>query len=208
MKKPSADFSLWTLVITNLIVIVVAYVNGWDLGDMLWVYWFQSVAIGIVTIIRILSLKNYSTEGVEVNYLLVVEPTFGYKLYTASFFLLHYGLFHAAYFSFLNTQTPINFSTSEVDVKILLLTAALFLANHLFSFFYNNYLNSSDNPQQNIGTVMLYPYARIIPMHLVIIFGSQWGGASILFFSLLKTGSDALMHIIEHHQFKTISPQQ
>lgn len=198
------DFSMWSLVATNLVVIGVAHTNGWSLGDMLWVYWSQSVAIGIVTFIRILSLKNYSSEGVEVNGH-PVEPTKGLKLYTAFFFLIHYGLFHSAYFFFLNERTPFSATYSTHEIKIFSLTAILFLINHLFSFVYNSRQDTINNVQLNIGTVMAYPYARILPMHLIIIFGSVWGGASILFFLLLKTVSDVLMHLIEHHRFRTIN---
>ena len=204
MRKPLADLSLWTLVGTNILVIAVALNQGWDLGYMLWVYWFQSLTIGIVTFIRILSLKNYSTEGYTVNGN-TVEPTTGTKINGALFFMFHYGLFHFVYYIFLSNANPLNVGTSNSSTSILYVTAVLFLANHLFSFFYNK---PDDRIQQNIGAVMLYPYARILPMHLVIIFGSELGSASILLFLLLKTASDAAMHLIEHHQFKTIAPQQ
>lgn len=204
MKKPFADLSLWTLIGTNVLVIVIALNEGWDLGYMLWVYWFQSVAIGIVTVIRILSLKDYSTEGYKVNGS-PVDPTVGTKISSAIFFMVHYGFFHFIYMMFLANDIPISTSTSAIDIRILYATTTLFFANHLFSFFYNR---SDDSVQQNIGTVMMYPYARILPMHLAIIIGSGLGSAATLLFLLLKTGSDAAMHIIEHHQFRTISPQQ
>ena len=45
---------------------------------------------------------------------------------------------------------------------------------------------------------MFYPYARIIPMHLTIIFGSSFGGTLPLFL-VLKTFADAIMHVVEHN---------
>jgi hypothetical protein len=45
---------------------------------------------------------------------------------------------------------------------------------------------------------MFYPYARIIPMHLTISFGSLSGDALPLFL-VLKTFADATMHIVEHN---------
>ena len=45
---------------------------------------------------------------------------------------------------------------------------------------------------------MFYPYARIIPMHLTIVFGFNFGGALILFL-VLKTFADVIMHIVEHN---------
>lgn len=46
---------------------------------------------------------------------------------------------------------------------------------------------------------MFLPYARILPMHLAFVGGAASGGAlALLFFSVLKTGADALMHVVEH----------
>ena len=44
---------------------------------------------------------------------------------------------------------------------------------------------------------MIYPYARIIPMHLTIIIGATFVNA-LPFFLVLKTFSDAVMHVVEH----------
>ena len=47
----------------------------------------------------------------------------------------------------------------------------------------------------------MFPYARIIPMHLTILLGSYFvGGAegTLIIFLALKTLADVLMHMIEH----------
>ncbi len=53
----------------------------------------------------------------------------------------------------------------------------------------------------NIGTIMFFPYARVIPMHLTIVIGGHFTkgsqGALILFLAL-KTIADLIMHMIEH----------
>jgi len=55
---------------------------------------------------------------------------------------------------------------------------------------------------------MFFPYIRIVPMHLTIIFagnaieqGSTITGLMVLFL-LLKTAADAIMHWIEHRKPK------
>lgn len=93
---------------------------------------------------------------------------------TAWFFLLHYGVFHIFYGVFLVS------AISELSPGFLLHGAiglALFLFNHAFSYRYNKKRDASGSP--NIGTIMFFPYARIIPMHLVIIIGASIGGGSI-----------------------------
>lgn len=129
------------------------------------------------------------------------QLTQGTKLFTAFFFLFHFGLFHFGYLIFLLlgviTKAYGNIPNSA-EVKYILLTALIFFINHLFSYFYNK---PQDAGKQNIGSLMLYPYARIIPMHLTIILGPLFGGALPLFL-ILKTFADAIMHIVEHNVLK------
>ena len=52
---------------------------------------------------------------------------------------------------------------------------------------------------------MFYPYARILPMHLLIVGGFFLadGGAqtaAVVLFLILKTGADTVMHYIEHRE--------
>jgi len=57
------------------------------------------------------------------------------------------------------------------------------------------------NRVPNIGTMMFFPYLRIIPMHLTIIFGSDYAKGSsgaLILFLVLKTIADLIMHMIEH----------
>lgn len=49
---------------------------------------------------------------------------------------------------------------------------------------------------------MFYPYLRIIPMHLTIIFGHAMDQSAMVLFMILKTLADAGMHMIEHHLFR------
>jgi len=46
---------------------------------------------------------------------------------------------------------------------------------------------------------MFFPYARIIPMHLTIIFGMLLGKGAIVLFLTLKTLADMIMHVLEHN---------
>ncbi len=80
---------------------------------------------------------------------------------------------------------------------------AIFFFNHAFSYRYNLKKDLASLP--NIGTLLFFPYARVIPMHLIIFIG-LWAGrgspVTLFFFLLLKSGVDILMHIIEHVNWK------
>jgi hypothetical protein len=80
----------------------------------------------------------------------------------------------------------------------VLLAGAAFFANHLFSYFANR--NRARTRIANIGSMMFFPYIRIIPMHVFIVFGAFAAGPSsgLVFFLILKTIADEAMHAIEH----------
>ncbi len=191
------DFSLLFLLFSNGVAIYFAVTENWKLSAIMWVYWFQSMTIGFFNFIRILELKEFSTEGFRINNQ-PAQPTQRTKIFTAFFFLFHYGFFHFVYMIFLltgiftkTTENALNF----VELKYIFGTALIFFFNHLFSYFYNR---PKDTKKQNIGALMFYPYARILPMHLTIIFGSAFGGALYLFLGF-KTLADVIMHVVEHN---------
>lgn len=185
------DSSLYFLIVTNIIVIIIATLEKWDTPTLLFIYWCQSVIIGIFSFIRILNLKNFTTENFTLNGN-KVEPTKSTKNKTAFFFLFHYGFFHLVYFSFIvgTFNTQINFAS------IVGLSVGLFFINHLFSFIKN--FKQDTKRVQNIGKVMSSPYSRIIPMHLTIIFGFAFFRNGMIFFLVLKAIADIIMHNREH----------
>jgi hypothetical protein len=74
------DRSLWFLLLANGVTILLAIAQDWNLSTLLWIYWCQSVTIGVLNFVRMLELG---------------EPK------PAIFFLLHYGFFHLGYLVFL-----------------------------------------------------------------------------------------------------------
>jgi hypothetical protein len=191
------DSSTFSLIAANIITLIIAVLQHWSLITLLWIYWFQSIIIGFFNFIRILRLKKFNTDNFKMN---GVQPqaTSKTKYMIASFFVLHYGIFHFVYFIFLmvasiaTAMKGFSFST----IWFVLLSAAIFFANHLFSFL----KRKASNKEQNIGAVLFFPYARIIPMHLCIIFGFMFSGSAIglIIFTALKTIADVIMHQVEH----------
>jgi len=199
------DASAVLLVVSNLFTIVIAVVEDWNFSEVMWIYWGQSVVIGYYNCRRILCLKQFSTEGVRVNDQ-PVEPTRATQRQAASFFALHYGFFHAVYFGFLYCEHG---SLSRIDLIGILVCVGVFGLNHRFSFHRN--LERDLRRKPNIGTIMAFPYARIVPMHLTILFGSFFafaGNAGLLVLFLgLKTLADLIMHQVEHMENRqTASP--
>jgi hypothetical protein len=192
-----ASTSLWVLVASNVLTIILALWQGWNLGLLMFVYWCQSIIIGIFCFVRMLTLKEFSAENVRINNV-PVTPGKATQLYMSFFFAVHYSFFHFGYllFMFLGFEVSI-FNQDALTLVSLSLTVIVFFCSHLFTYFSNRERDLLK--KQNIGTLMFTPYLRIIPMHLTILFGALAGGAiPLLIFLVLKTIADAGMHIIEH----------
>ena len=184
---------------SNIWVLILYLKDDSDLGTILIIYWIQSVIIGLFNFFRILGLKEFSTEGFMVNGR-SVNPTRKTKIQVAWFFAFHYGFFHLIYAIFLISVFIAPKDSGTISLSLILGSAAIFFANHLFSFFYNR---NRDTGEENIGQIMFLPYARILPMHLMIIFGVFLKGTiGIIIFISMKTIADLTMHIFEHKDLK------
>jgi hypothetical protein len=195
----ASDWSVLTLIAANVLAGIAAVVFRMDLRDLMLVYWLQSVIIGASFFARMLSLKGFSTGGLRFNDQPVPETRAG-KVKTAVFFLLHYGIFHVGYLAFMLIDTKSPGGLIEVPVIGLLLCGLVFAANHGYSLVHNIRLDRAGRP--NLGVMMFLPYARIVPMHFVILAGDRvvgpGAGLLLLLFVGLKTLADVVMHVVEH----------
>lgn len=201
-ERAGSDHSLAALVAANVFALAVAWFTGMTLRDLMLVYWIQSVVIGVTNVVRILKLHQFSTSNMTMNGRPVPENAAGKRM-AAGFFCLHYGFFHLAYFMFIvfgDKHHPAQGLGSLGSPWAYALVALSFAVNHFFSLRHN--LESDASGRPNLGILMILPYARILPMHLTIVFGLGFAGGGIpafLFFGGLKTAADCLMHVVEHH---------
>ena len=199
------DRSILAILASNALTVGVALWQGWSLFTLLWPFWLQSVIIGWFSRSRILALQNFSTKGFRVNGR-AVEPTEETKRMTANFFALHFGIFHAAYAFFLFTFLFVDMPAPEgrppappdrIDLLLMGGLAVAFWLTHRDSF--RRHVASDARGGRNIGAVMFLPYARVLPMHVMIIVGMVMSsGGAVLLFGALKTLADVLMHVVEH----------
>lgn len=168
-----AGFSAISIVVSNLLVIAFAVVDKLSAVDLLWIYWCQSVIIGLFNVVEMLALKEFSTEGLKQGGR-PVPTTRAAKTLTALFFLFHYGFFHAIYAVFLWIFSRMSVGPAGGGSKIILLSSAgIFFARYLIDFIWSRTAERHEVP--NLGTMMFAPYARIVPMHLTIMLGGFVG---------------------------------
>ena len=202
------------LLAANIVTIVLAILGNWDLASILFIYWVQSIIIGIFAVVRLLSADtaalaaDIGTSQAEHGGSRSVSEGYVrfYKVALAGFFALHYGLFHWGYFSFIVESGlfgPVNFADRGIWAA-----SGLFFFNRFYSFFYHR------RNERRGGTFVtqefIQPYNRIIPMHMTIIFGSivmivfeALGILTLLpvlvLFLALKTWMDIRMHLQKHY---------
>ncbi|MDD1677048.1 MAG: DUF6498-containing protein [Methanomicrobiales archaeon] len=200
-----------SLVLANGITIILAVVNHWDLGTLLYIYWFQSVSIGISTVLQILALRERDLPASDRTAWLgrggdPKDPPIAFtkgKFLVAGFFSLHYGVFHAVYLIFL-VALPFIFGTPPSWSRDILIACTVFFVNHLIS-------SIMYRQTQQVGFSELFsgPYERIIPMHLTIVLGffvANFLAATgitatssiIILFLGLKMVVDVRQHIKKH----------
>lgn len=169
-KKPlmlSSPSSL-ALIVANLVPVAGAVFLGWKLSDVMVLYWAESAIIGFFNVCKIAVIGRW------------------FALAAGPFFLGHFGGFMAVHFLFIYTifvKGPDNMDSGGGDLGevarlfVVLWPALLALAiSHAYSFF-NNFLGRGEYKGRTVSRQMSEPYARIVFMHLVLIFG---GGLSLV----------------------------
>jgi hypothetical protein len=182
-----------TLILANGATLLAALVFHWEAAWLLWPYWIQSVVIGGYARKRMLNLAQFSTTGFTSNDEPVPENEAG-KRSAASFFVLHYGFFHAGYLVFLLAQHRV---TGLWNMLILIACGVSFALSQRTTYAAQHAADLRGKP--NLGRLMFTPYLRILPMHLGIIFGSALGGggALMILFTALKTLSDIGLDMLD-----------
>jgi hypothetical protein len=216
MFASSSDRAAWSLLVSNLLALAVFWATGGDFLMLLWPYWIQSMVIGCFAWKRILKLKRFTAVNVRMNDEPVPTTPEGARR-TGAFFAVFYFTFHLIYLLFLAVFTLkaqsnggyINFGPrrffmgdlSLLDFAWALFVGAAFFATHRAS--HREHVAADLRGSPDIGTLFFYPVARIVPMHLTLLFG--WflsGGAWLPLFGALKTGVDILMHKVVHRQLQ------
>jgi hypothetical protein len=169
---PFPVISLSALVAFNLVPLAGALLLGWRVVDILLLFWLENVVIGVFNVLRmglrVVSFREW--EG------LILIP----------FFIFHFGIFCAAHGAILmgfavGTQMGSDLAMGASGVVTIvreLLTQsgmvwglAGMVLSHGVSFVLN-FLIGGELRRTDVRTLMGQPYARVMILHVVIIFGA------------------------------------
>jgi hypothetical protein len=183
------------LIAANLIPVAGSAFLGWNLSDVMVLYWAESAIVGFFNVCKIIVIGRWAA------------------LFAAPFFIGHFGGFMAVHFLFIYTIFVEPSQSGGSSGGDLAQVAALFtglwpallalFASHAFSFF-ANFMGRREYVGRKVNDQMGEPYGRIIFMHLVLIFG---GGLAmvlgtpapvILIVIALKIFFDVKAHLKQH----------
>lgn len=185
--------STLALIVANLVPLLGTLFFGWNLGDVMVLYWAETAIIGLFNVLKIIMIGRWSA------------------LLAGPFFIGHFSAFMAIHFLFINLfflggmQSGMDSSVSDVALIFSGLIPALLalLVSHGFSFLHN-FVGQQEYLDRSVSKQMSEPYSRVIFMHLVIIFG---GGLAlvmgeptlvILLTILAKIAVDVRAHLKQH----------
>jgi hypothetical protein len=194
-----ASPSSLALIVANLVPIAGAAFLGWELSDVMVLYWAESAIIGFYNICKIAVIGRWSA------------------LLAAPFFIGHFGGFMAVHFLFVYGifVEGMQDGGSGGDLRAV---AALFVGlwpallalflSHGYSFF-ANFIGRQEYRRRTVRDQMAEPYSRIIFMHLVLILGGFMvlvlGGPTpvLLLVIAAKIWFDLRAHLKQRQQART-----
>lgn len=176
------------LITTNVWLIYAYYQNPDMINNIIIIFYIQSVLIGLVNVAELYTLNNYN--GKE----LVPASLAGKREGCLPlFFAGHYGAFHFIYIFFL--AQIIDFH--KADYSFIKAACLVLLLNAVINYIHDKIRNRSE--PVNTGVMFLMPYARIIPMHLMILLPEFFSISRSLIFLLLKMMADIIMFLVQRN---------
>lgn len=210
--------SSFALIIANFVPLVGVLYFGWSTTDILFIYWFESLIIGIFNVLKMLFTNIFGQEGQPPHLNLIARIIlFPVKCFMIIFFIFHYGGFmfvHGIFLLSLFAHVPESAFQSPAHALPFVIALALKLKIAILSLFLShgisfirNFIFRHEGKENSEGDFMFGPYKRVIVMHLTIIFCAgitMFSGNNI--FALIglitiKTIVDLREHLKERQRF-------
>lgn len=185
----------YSLILANIVPLIGVIFFGWDVFQLILLYWSETVIIGLYNILKIIKTAKWI------------------GLFLVPFFIIHFGGFSAGHLFFIlllfNPEGTVRSSTipnAEILLPIvipLIIPIIGFFISHGISFI-NNFIKNKEYKKLANTDLMSAPYKRIVIMHITIVFGGfltllfSQQLAFLILFVILKTILDVKSHKKEH----------
>lgn len=195
--------SAWVLVAVNLVPLAGLVWLGWQLYDVVFLYWIETLIVGAFNVLRMLCARTADGALAARR-----SDVIAGKIMFTAFFLVHFGGFcylNGDLLAGLFPPAPVAESRLVHAIKTTtdhasgLMAVIAIVASHGYSFLHN-YIGKGEYRNADSKLLMLQPYRRIVVTSLFIFLGGMLmarlgepiGG--MVAFVLLKTGSDLWHH--------------
>lgn len=154
--------------------LVFAFFYGLNPWQVLMAWWVDSVALGVFNVIRMLALPMGGPTAGSRPPGTGPVATWVTRIFLTGFFMVHYGGFQAIYGMILNGPVRQWFHAHEpIHWPGLLIVIGALVAHRTWNFFRDlkkpKWVDLP--PGMEFALSMFSPYARVVPMHLVLLFG-------------------------------------
>ncbi len=188
----SPGIALPALIAVNLLPLSGVLFFNWSVYEVLLLYWSENIIIGIFNLARFWTLLRRQSDYSA--------------LFIGPFFCVHYGGFALGHYVFLQAFFGPDSGGGELSAMFTASFLAL-LASHGISYFVN-FLGKREYERTTTKDLMSAPYARVVVLHLTVLFGGfgvmalgePWYALAILV--LVKLGIDIAAHRREHRRLE------
>ncbi len=187
IQKILKDPSFWALMAFNILLIVEYRDDPNYYTTLIWIFWLQSVILGIFNFFDMLTLHKVEIGNFTINN--DVPSPGKAKGCLSFFFLVHYGGFHLGYLVFI----AIYFKFTAIDFSVLKIALLGLLFSSLVQFIQNKTIYK--NVPRSVTKMFFIPYLRIVPMHLTILLPQFLHWQPGLTFLILKAVFDLIGHL-------------
>ncbi len=208
-----ASSSLAALVAANLLPLAGVAFWGWQVGDVVMLYWAENLVIGAFNVLRMAMARGEGgSEEVPERYRATTLGELAGRVFIIGFFIVHYGMFcyvHGAFVAHLfppsgirASEEPFSVLAAMLQDGVVLAAMGAIVASHALSFL-RNYVAGGEFRGAGVDQLMTSPYKRIVFTHVFILAGAFLLLAigsplvAMLLFVVLKIEFDAHAHVKE-----------
>lgn len=202
VKSTWGNQSLFVLILANLLPVAGVLLWGWNVFEIVVLYWFENVVIGAINVLKMVTchpdtkvMTRRTSDGTrkvlkEIPEYIKQERSVQNvhhvsKLFLVPFFTFHYGMFCFVHGVFVFTLLGGNqpgltargpFGGMATMLGELLSSGALIFVLAIIGShlfsFFANYIGKGEYRKVSAPQLMAVPYGRIIVLHIAILFGA------------------------------------
>lgn len=190
-KRLLQDPALWVLIAVNVYLVYHYYQHPEIFKTLIWLYWSQSMLLGLFTALDLLTVKKTIPITFRLNNVIkTIQDDKRSRRASAKTFLWGYGILHGIYLLFIvvlwKDKEPIQWNFFKYFFFA-------FLAGQMISFIQHK--AQQRRRAIDTGPIIFSPFIRALPMHLTIILASFFPSQGIGIFLIFKTLADVAMYI-------------